>query len=220
MCLDKENGDARWKVDREKRVSWSTPVVTSDAIIICSNGLVEERDKATGEQRWVVEGVEGNTVASPLVFRDFVLAPSSDKGQTQLLRRGQNAERVVWKADGKNTASFASPVFTQGQFILVSKAGIASGLDWRTGEELWNHRLPDGSWATPVVVGKDVFFFSKSGTTLVARLTASGLHEMHSNALSVGESKVYGAIPAGDQWIVRTGSEVTAIAAISDKEES
>lgn len=220
LSLDKNSGDTRWKVDREKRVSWSTPVVTDDSVIICSNGLVEELDKATGEQRWVVEGIEGNTVASPLVFRDYLLAPSSEKGHTQLIRRGKTEERVVWKADEKSTASFASPVFTQGQFILVSKASIASGLDWNTGEELWNFRLPDGCWATPIVLGKNVYFFSTSGVTLVATLTPSGLHELHTNELSVGTSKVYGVIPAGDQWIIRTGGEVTAIAAASDQEES
>lgn len=146
------------------------------------------------------------------VFRDYVLAPSSEKGQTQLLRRGETDRRVVWKADGKTAASFASPVFTQGQIVLVSKAGIASGLDWRTGEELWNLRLPDGCWATPVVVGSDLYFFSTAGITMVATLTPDGLQEQRTNQLTVGTSKVYGVIPAGDRWIVRTGEEVTAIA--------
>jgi len=216
LCLDKEAGETRWKVEREKRVSWSTPVVSEDAVIICSNGIVEERDKATGEQRWMVEGLEGNTVASPLVFRDFVLAPSSDEGQTQLIRRGESDERVVWKATGKNTASFASPVFAQGQVILVSKAGVASGLDWRTGEEKWHFRLPAGCWATPAVVGKYLYFFSNAGPTVVTSLSDSGLHEITRNDLTVESTKVYGVIPAGDQWIVRTGREATAIA---DQEE-
>ncbi|MEM7012335.1 MAG: PQQ-binding-like beta-propeller repeat protein [Verrucomicrobiota bacterium] len=211
LCVDKKNGETRWKVERPKRVSWSTPVVTHDAVIICSNGLVEEIDKATGEQRWVVEGLEGNTVASPLVFRDYVLAPSSENGQTQLLKRGEADEQVVWKAD-KNSASFASPVFAQGLIILVSKAGIASGLDWRTGEERWTFRLPEGGcWATPAVVGKYVYFFSKEGMTLVTTLTPSGLHELNSNELTFETTPVYGVIPAGDQWIIRSGGEVTAI---------
>ncbi len=215
LCLEKKDGGTRWKVDRPERISWSTPVVTRDALVICSNGLVEERDKSTGEQRWVVEGLEGNTAASPLVFRDYVLAPSSDRGQTQLIRRGKVEPRVVWKAN-KNTASFASPVFAQGQVILVNKAGIASGLDWRTGEERWVFRLPEGCWATPVVLGKNIYFFSKGGTTLVAGLTPSGLHEMHRNQLTVESSRVYGVIPAGNQWIVRTGSEVIALAGQKD----
>ncbi|MCB1078047.1 MAG: PQQ-binding-like beta-propeller repeat protein, partial [Verrucomicrobiae bacterium] len=219
LSLDKKSGGTRWKVDREKRVSWSTPVVTDDAIIISSNGLVEERDKATGEQRWAVEGIEGNTVASPLVFQDYVLAPSSEKGQTRLIRRGQAGERVVWVADEKATASFASPVFAQGQFILVSKASIASGLDWNTGEELWNFRLPEGCWATPVVLGKNIYFFATSGATLVTTLSPGGLQELHRNDLAVGSSKVYGVIPAGDQWIIRTGSEVTAVAKTSSEGE-
>lgn len=217
LCVDKMDGETRWKVERPKRVSWSTPVVTQDAVIICSNGLVEERDKVTGDLLWAVEGVEGNTVASPLVFQDFVLAPSSEEGHTQLIRRGKVADddRVVWKA-AENTASFASPVFSQGQVILVSKAGIASGLDWRTGEELWTFRLPAGCWATPAVVGKEVYFFSNAGPTVVARLTGSGLHELSRNDLTVESTKVYGVIPAGEQWIFRTGRAVTAIA---DEEE-
>ncbi len=222
LCLDKEKGEARWKVDREKRVSWSTPVVTDDAVIVSSNGLVEEFDKASGERRWMVDGLEGNTVASPLVFRDYVLAPSSAQGQTQLIRRGQSGqggERVVWKADGKTAASFSSPVFARGQIVLVSKAGIASGLDWRSGEELWSHRLPAGCWATPAVLGGRIHFFSTTGATLVAELTDEGLRELRTNELSVGASKVYGAIPAGDRWIVRTGEEVVAIAKPEGGEE-
>ena len=220
LCIAKDTGETRWKMDREKRVAWSTPVVTDDALIICSNGLVEEIDKATGEQRWVAEGLEGNTVASPLVFGDYVLAPSSEKEHTQLLRRGDAKERVVWKAGGKNTSSFASPVFAQGQIILVSKPGIASGLDWRTGEEQWNFRLPDGCWATPIVHGKNIYFFTTAGITVVATLTPSGLHELHRNELGVGSSRIYGAIPAGDQWIIRTGTEVTAIGGEPEQEDS
>jgi len=210
LSLAKETGETRWKVDREKRVSWSTPVVTDDAIIICSNGLVEERDKATGEQRWVVDGIDGNTVASPLVFRDYVLAPSSKNGQTQLIRRGETDERVVWKAD-RTTASFASPVFAQGQVILVSKAGIATGLDWLTGEALWSLRLPAGSWATPVVTGDQIYFFSTTGQTLVTSLSKSGLNELHQNDLSTGTSRLYGAIPAAGHWILRTGDQIYAV---------
>jgi len=210
LRLDKKTGETQWKVDRNKRVAWSTPVVTDDAVLICSNGLMEERDKATGKQRWVVEGLDGNTVASPLVFRDYVLAPSSKDGQTQLIRRGEIDDRVVWTAD-ESSASFASPVFAQGQVILVNKAGIATGLDWRTGEERWTHRLPAGCWATPVVVGDKIYFFSTTGQTLVATLSAEGLEEVKQNGLSAGTSRVYGAIPVAGRWIIRTGDQIYAI---------
>ena len=48
LNVDKKTGENLWKNNREKRVSWSTPVIDSSAspkqIIISSNGIVESVD--------------------------------------------------------------------------------------------------------------------------------------------------------------------------------
>ncbi len=67
--VDAETGEPRWVVEREPRVSWSTPVVvpSGDEVIVSSDGVAEGFAVADGALRWRVAGIEGNTVPSPTV---------------------------------------------------------------------------------------------------------------------------------------------------------
>ncbi len=93
LAVDKATGATRWKSDHASRVSWSSPVVSTEhdreEILVSSNGFVEAIDAADGKTRWQLEGLKGNTVPSPTLVGNRVLVGSSDVGFNMLVDRAQ-----------------------------------------------------------------------------------------------------------------------------------
>ena len=212
LCLDKQNGRTIWAKQREKRVSWSTPVLIDDALLISSNGVLEEIDFATGEQRWYVDGLTGNTVASASVTQNLVIIGSSAKGNCVAVRRGGKGNvgetHIVWKS-AKATSSFGSPLAHANHVYFVSRAGILSCVDSGTGQTKWDRRLGASCWASPLAAGERIYFFDKDGSTLV--LQSGGSQEaLAENKLSVS-GVVYGVAAIDQHFIIRTGSELICI---------
>ena len=61
-------------------MAWATPALVDNALLISSNGLLEEIDFDTGKRRWFVDELTGNRVASATVADDLVIIGSSAKG--------------------------------------------------------------------------------------------------------------------------------------------
>ena len=53
---------------------------------------------------------------------------------------------------------------------MASDNGIASGLDIRTGKEVWRKRLGGNYSASPMASGDNVYFQSESGEALVMKV--------------------------------------------------
>ncbi len=71
-------------------------------VIVSANGSVEGLDLETGQQVWVLEGVEKNTGASPLVAHGVLVAPGGEVATTVAVRLGGQGElgsdAVIWRA--------------------------------------------------------------------------------------------------------------------------
>src|SRR5690349_20795303 len=73
LAVDKATGKNLWKVDRPQKVSWSSPIVSGEEVIISSNGRCEAIDAKSGKQLWSVAGLDGNTVPSATVSEKLVV---------------------------------------------------------------------------------------------------------------------------------------------------
>ena len=217
LCIDKGTGKNRWKVDRAFGSSWSSPVVvehdSGSSVIVSCSGSVEAFDAADGRELWKIDGVAGNTVASPTpAKKDLVLIGSSAKGSNFAVRPGgaekSAADRVAWRSD-EVTTSFGSPVASEKHAYFVSRAGIAYCVELATGKLVRQARLGDSCWATPIVSGARVYFFTKGGKTVVYR-TGPTFEKIAENLLPT-ESRVYGVAPIDGAFLVRTGSRLTRI---------
>ena len=166
----------------------------------------------TGQQRWFVDELIGNTVASATVLDDYVYVGSSAKGHSIAVKRGGKGNvtgsHVIWKA-ADATSSFGSPLVYRNCVYYVSKAGILSCVDRSNGRTLWDRRLSDSTWASSVAADGNLYFFCKDGNTLVLKADGSQTVVAENN-LTV-EGTLYG-VALVDQYIVaRLGRELICI---------
>ena len=213
LSADAATGENRWKVEREPRVSWSSPVITGQEILISSNGVAESYSAADGKLLWRVEELKGNTVASPSAEGELVVIGSSERGSCVAIDRRDG--KVRWRADGA-LASFASPLIHRGGVYYVNKPGVASCVDLQTGRELWALRLPSSCWASPIAAGDLVYYFCTAGQAVVLRPTGGGGNgeqpvKVAESKLDIDGGRVYGVAAVDGAFVLRTGTQLIRI---------
>ena len=220
LSINKTDGANLWKRDREKRVSWTSPVISQSGniteILISSNGIVEAYNAKNGERHWYVEGVEKNTVPSPTVTEEWVIVGSSQKGETLAIKRGGTGDvtesHIRWKGDV--ASSFGSPLVHHDSVYIVNKAGVLSCLNLETGGVLWTIRIGSSTWASPIAAGNMLYFFGKDGDTTVMQAPLQQRTEIPPivsiNSLAI-ENRVYGVAAINGAFLIRTGSRLICV---------
>jgi outer membrane protein assembly factor BamB len=185
LSLDKASGETLWKTPRSSRTSWSSPMIMNVAsepqVVTSSAGSLDGYDPQTGKQLWTFTDVGGNTVASPIPFGDgqFLVgaAPGRNGENTEGAQRSNMAVKIVkqgnsfapevmWRNE-KVTSSFGSPIVYRNRAYYVNRAGVLFCLNAETGATVYNERIKESIWATPLGIGDRVYFFGQTGTTTV-----------------------------------------------------
>ncbi|MEX2213893.1 MAG: PQQ-binding-like beta-propeller repeat protein [Phycisphaeraceae bacterium] len=228
LAIDKATGKNAWKVDREKRVSWSSPVVATrdgkEIIILSSNGVAQGFSAQDGKRLWGGDGVQGNTVAAPTVAGDLIIISSSKEGYNFALKAGTQGDLkdadIRWRAENV-VGSFCSPLVL-GEFVyFVNKVGVAFCVKRATGEDVWLQRLGDSCWASPIGVsgkhdehGERAYFFTKGGTTLVIAGGGETAKVLAENKLTL-EGRQYGVAAVDGAFVIRSGRKLICVGAPS-----
>lgn len=185
LALNKSTGKTNWKTARSSRVAWSSPAVLpvdgKMQVVVSSAGPIDGYDAADGSLIWSVDGVGGNTVASPIPFGDGRFLVGASPG-----RNGENSDgakksnmavqvtktdtgydaKVLWRNEDV-TSSFGSPIVYRERAYYVNRAGGLFCLNANTGELLFQKRMSESIWATPLGCGDHVYFFGQKGDTTV-----------------------------------------------------
>lgn len=108
VAFDKRTGKQRWKVERGRRTSWTTPIVVENSgkaqVIVIGSQRMRGYDLATGKAIWECGGLSvENVVSSPVAGDGVVFAGSTYDRQAMLAIRLDGAkgditgtEQVVW----------------------------------------------------------------------------------------------------------------------------
>jgi outer membrane protein assembly factor BamB len=179
LAIDKQTGQTRWQVERSSGISWTSPIVVpsdqGEQLIVSSSGSVTSYAAATGERLWTLDGLEGNSMPSPVFAQEHLLigARLSTTGTTQAAARSNlclqladSGVEVAWRAS-RVVCDSASPVVTQGCVYFVDKAGVLTCADLTTGLPHYSRRLGFTCWATPLVTDLHVYLFGRNGETHV-----------------------------------------------------
>ena len=224
ISINKKDGTNFWKHDRDKRVSWSSPIVSdyidSTEILISSNGIVEAYNAKNGERIWYIQNIKKNNVPSPTITDKWVIIGSSQKGETLAIERGALGDvtesHIRWKADV--ASSFGSPLAHRERVYVVNKVGVLTCLDIDTGKELWTSRIGSSTWASPIAAGDRLYFFGKDGDTTVIQLPSKQLSESYTDIppkvsinLLATESRVYGVAAINEVFLIRTGKRLICV---------
>lgn len=222
LALDATTGDEKWRVEREERTTWSTPLITpfGDKVQVVTNGSrVRSYDLATGELIWECGGQVGNPIPSPVRFGDQVVCMTGYQGYAivsmSLDSHGDitGSDKVAWTGDGA-APYVPSPALYDGLLYFVkSNNPVMVVRDVKTGKVVVDEtRLPKmrAVYASPVAAGGKVYFCSREGVVVVVKHGDSG------EVLAVNEmGETIDASPAivGDQMFIRGEKHLFCIAA-------
>lgn len=183
-AFDKRTGKERWKVARDEKTSWATPLVVEHEgkpqIIVSATKRVRGYDLAMGMQIWECAGLTDNVVSSPVYGHGVVIAGSSYQQQAMRAIRLVGAkgdvtgtDRVAWKLN-RLTPYVSSPLlYDDTLYFLRHNQNILSRLDPATGkpfgEPLRLEGIRDFIFASPVGAAGRIYITGRDGTTVVLR---------------------------------------------------
>jgi outer membrane protein assembly factor BamB len=176
LSLDKRTGKERWKVDRAKgSVSYSTPTVVrvndSDELVVNSTTRIDAYDPRTGALLWWAGEPHRFGVPVP-AFHDGVLYMSRGyrSGPYLAVKAGGRGDvsktHVLWSVP-TGAPYISSLVYYDGLVYMASDVGVVSALDPRSGERVWQERIPGIFTASPVAGDGKVYLVSETGDTIV-----------------------------------------------------
>ncbi|HWN94766.1 MAG TPA: PQQ-binding-like beta-propeller repeat protein, partial [Methylomirabilota bacterium] len=183
-AFDKRTGKQRWKVARDEKTSWSTPLVVEHEgkpqVIVSATKRVRGYDLATGALVWECAGLTDNVVSSPVFTRGLVIAGNSYYSQAMVAIRLAGAKgditgttNVAWTLN-RLTPYVSSPLlYGDTMYHIRHNQNILVRLDPLTGELRGEPLRLDGIrnhiFSSPVGAAGRIYITARDGTTVVLR---------------------------------------------------
>src|SRR5262249_30004223 len=132
-------------------------------------------DPATGEEIWKVRHGGMNVAAPPQYGNGLVYLCTGDGGLGLLAVRPDGKgdvtdTHIAWKTN-RGVPSPSSPLLVGDRLYMVTREGLVSCLDARTGEGLWQQRLRGKFWASPLYAAGRIYLCNEDGVTFVAEVS-------------------------------------------------
>lgn len=190
VALDPATGNERWRISRDDKTSYSTPVIWKNTIrteLVVSGEKVRGYEPSTGKMLWELHLGGGRNISSPVADKEFLYAGNEgrrDGGGTLFAVKAGAAGDITPK-EGESTSagvvwsvpdagiSMASPLLYKGYIYLVDRrGGFINCYDAASGKPHYQRtRIPNAKafWSTPWVFDNKVFCLDDAGTTYVLR---------------------------------------------------
>jgi outer membrane protein assembly factor BamB len=226
LALDKTSGKVAWKTprppieasDAKLRRAFSTPLLVThggrEQLALPGAQWACSYDPATGKELWRANmGKDQHALVPRPVYQDGLVYVCTGFAKPQLWAvRVEGTGDVtdthaLWTYD-KQVPELSSPLVAGGEIYFVSSLGVATCLDAKTGEQLWQHRLGGNFAASPLLAGGKLYFTSQEGITTVLR-TGREYHELAKNQL-FGQTMASLAV-CGDGLLIRTSSHLYCV---------
>ncbi|MDB6037547.1 MAG: hypothetical protein JWM99_1388 [Verrucomicrobiales bacterium] len=182
LAFDKNTGTELWKVPRDEKTSWSTPLIVDvdgkPQVIVSATKRVRGYDIASGKEIWQCAGLTENVVSSPVFTGGMVIAGNSYYSQSMLGIRLSGAkgditgtDKMVWFLK-RNTPYVSSPlVYDNILYVIRHNQNVLGRLDPMTGkprgEALRLEGIRDFIFASPVGAAGHIYVSGRDGSTVV-----------------------------------------------------
>ena len=183
-AFHKRSGQQLWKVARDEKTSWSTPLVVElegkPQIVVSATKRVRGYDLAAGALLWECSGLTDNVVSSPVFTRGMVIAGNSYYSQAMVAIRLAGAKgdisstsNVAWRLN-RLTPYVSSPLlYGDTMYHIRHNQNILVRLDPMTGEFRGEPVRIDGIrdfiFSSPVGAGGRIYVTARDGMTVVLR---------------------------------------------------
>jgi outer membrane protein assembly factor BamB len=187
VALDKLSGKEVWRTPRPKIVAadnklkraFSTPLLIThggqEQLISPGAQWVCSYDPATGKELWRANmGTDTHAVVPRPVYQDGLVYICTGYMKPQLWALKVDGEGDVtdshleWSATSQ-IPELSSPLVSGSEVYFVSSKGVATCLDAKTGDELWQQRLGGNFAASPLLADGKLYFVSMEGVTHVLK---------------------------------------------------
>ena len=182
IALDKNTGKTLWKIPREEKTSWATPLVVEHdgkaQVVTAATGKIRSYDLATGKLIWECAGLTRNVIPSPVAAEGLVYCVSGYSGNALLAIRLDcegdltGTDAIAWSYK-KNTPYVPSPLLYGGKlYFFAVNNGTLSCFDAKSGRALIDAEKLDelqGVYASPVGASDRVYLVGRNGATVVLK---------------------------------------------------
>ncbi|MFZ4702097.1 MAG: PQQ-binding-like beta-propeller repeat protein, partial [Candidatus Methylumidiphilus sp.] len=111
------------------------PAVNDQSVFVADyKGLLQSRNRLTGEKRWEVE-TEDKLSSGPVAHKDKIIVGSLDG---EIAAYAVTDGSLLWKT-AISSEVIALPAIADGIVVVRGSDGRVTGLDEKTGAVLWNH---------------------------------------------------------------------------------
>jgi outer membrane protein assembly factor BamB len=178
IALDKNTGKVKWKTNRgfPADQAYTTPLVIRvaerDQLISVGAFRTRAYDPLTGKEIWRVRYDEGFSNVPRPVFAHGLVYVATGFQQPSLLAVRPNGTgdvtktHVAWELK-RGAPLTPSPLAVGDELYIVNDGGIATCLDARTGNLIWQQRLSGTYSASPVFADGRIYFLAEQGVTTV-----------------------------------------------------
>jgi outer membrane protein assembly factor BamB len=229
-CLSAENGKELWRVERDEKSNWATPLVWRNElrteIVAPGRGKVRSYDR-DGKLLWELGGMSKIVIATPYAEHGllyvtsgyvldtnrpvFAIRPGAS-GDISLADEATSNDYVAWSSPQAAPYNPSTLVYGEQLYSLLDQGYLAS-YDARSGKEIYRkQRLPFGRafTASPWAYGGTVFCLNEDGETFVIA-AGSEFKILHTNRLAEDDMGMATPALAGDRLLIRTSARLYCI---------
>lgn len=231
VAFDKKSGKEVWKTDRTYEVkketgqSYTTPLVVGqpgeeELVVFGADRMTSHRAK-DGKLVWECGGYNPEdkpmwrVIASPAIADGVVVVPYGRKGFFAGVKLGGKGdvtqENRLWTKEVG--ADVPSPIAHKGRAYLVTDRGHVHCFDIKTGDELWDQKLPRESasyYASPALIGDDFMVLPREdGVVMTLKLGKDGFELLGQN--DMGERVIGSPVPVDGMLLLRGNKHLFAI---------
>jgi outer membrane protein assembly factor BamB len=181
-----KDGKQAWRVERGEITSWSTPTIhqTKTRTELVANGgrYIRGYDPMTGKELWRFS--DDNTqvkMQAPLIAHDLIFVTGGYPAGRAMyafrpgavgdisLKPGQETNDFIAWRSSKGSPYTPTPIIYGDLFYTCADNGVLSAYDAKTGEAVYQERLPSSFSASPVAAGGKLYLASQDGDVFVVK---------------------------------------------------
>ncbi len=188
VAFHRKDGTIAWRTPRDQKVrsafSFSTPlVVETDGrkeILSAGSGMIGAYAPEDGRLLWKATYGEGYSVVPRPVVAEGIAYVATGYNVPKLIaiRLGKatgdvTKTHIVWEVT-RRMPKTPSMIATQGQILVLDDTGALTGLNAKSGEPVWNEKLPGNFSASPILTGDTLYAVTEDGVCYVVKISPDG----------------------------------------------